>query len=156
MSHLLKIPARYVRIDDVGLGDLEAANKKRLDEIHTSKDVLKKLLKQKVMFQKEHQEARAARDEYYLVKKRPSVVPALQVHQLLQDCLVAPGKKNMTTTIDDNNRSLLVKRPEDDSKVFSALLAKLPSVYDWGIRKRLGYTIGRDDLDLLRVYGIEI
>ena len=36
-----------MRIDDVGLGDLEAVNKKRLNEIHTSKDVLKKLLKQK-------------------------------------------------------------------------------------------------------------
>ena len=119
-----KIPARYIRIDDVGLADLSSTNKRRVDEIELSKTVLTKLQKQKTLFEQEHSEMRAARDQWSEKERKPKKVSDLQLHPLLvQYCL------DGTTKTADERKSLLVKRPDDETKVFSALLEKLPSAY---------------------------
>jgi FtsZ-binding cell division protein ZapB len=54
---------RYVRIDDVGLADLESTNKKRVDEIETTTSELEQLKVKKKELEKDHSEARITRHD---------------------------------------------------------------------------------------------
>jgi hypothetical protein len=119
-----KIPARYIRINDVGLADLSSANKRRVEEIELSRTMLTKLQKQKTIFEQEHKEMREARDQWLEKERIPKKLSDLPLHPLLaQHCLGATNK------VVDQSRALLVKRPDDETKVFSALLEQLPSAY---------------------------
>lgn len=128
-----QIPARYIRIDDVNLADLDAANKRRMDEIEISKAMLRKLRKQKVILEQEHREARLARDECLEKQKQGELwelqtrkSTELQVHPLLQKAVAEKKKK---VIVPEENKPLLVKRASDETKSISALLEQLPSAY---------------------------
>lgn len=95
--------------------------------------MLKKLQKQKALLEQEHREAKLARDEALFKKegeqenldKKEST--EFHVHPVLQKAFVEVKRKQVV--IPEETRPLLVKRPDDEAKVFSALLEKLPSAY---------------------------
>ena len=130
-----QIPARYIRIDDVTIADLDAANRRRVDEIESFKAILRKLKKQKVLIEQEYREAKSARDECLEKQKQgqlrelqTSTSTPLQVHPLLK-AVVAETERNVIVPEEDKPR-LLVKHHVDESKAILGLLDRLPSPYD--------------------------
>lgn len=103
---------------------MSATNKKRVDEIESTRKMLTKLQKQKSILEQEHKEMREARDKWLEKEGKTKKLSDIQLHPLLAQYCV-----NGTNMVVDESRSLLVKRPDDETKVFSALLDKLPSAY---------------------------
>lgn len=96
--------------------------------------MLKKLQKQKALLEMEHSEAKFARDESLIKQKEgqkedmnTKESTEFQVHPLLHKASVEVNRKQWA--FPEESRPLLVKRPDDEAKVFSALLEKLPSAY---------------------------
>lgn len=132
------MPARYVRIVDVSLDSIDATNKKRRDDIVSIKNQLARLKKKKAVFETEFQAAKAKCDELgaRLGKKRGTPgLSGLEMHPLLTELANKKGSSNKNEApaaapLVVETRSLTVKRPEDESKIFSALLENVASVYD--------------------------
>jgi hypothetical protein len=95
--------------------------------------MLKKLQKQKALLEQEHREARLARDrsldrhkEGQQEDRNTKESTVLQVHPLLQKAFLEANKE---VVVPEGRQPLLVKRPDDEAKLFSALLEKLPSAH---------------------------
>ena len=79
---------------------MDAANKKRIDEIEVSKAMLKKLQKKKALLEMEHSEAKLARDESLIKRKEgqkedmnTKESTEFQVHPLLHKASVEVNRK---------------------------------------------------------------
>lgn len=138
------MPARYVKIEDLNMADLEMTNAQRREEIEDHKAVAKQLEKQHKLFQKDCQEAKAARDNLQnhlscLIGQQPSdqsntskipmIHPSLSLHAspIHNSAASTSPSFTMSAVANTTKKHVIASAPKD---ALSNFLQNTKSPYD--------------------------